>query len=97
MLTDKERAFLLMVRERQGGQDPVRPMQSDPLVPRHQVLVDRGYLRTSRLMCAIFRQPTGEVCFSVTEAGSLVLDHFEYIRAKAAPDHVPPDSRGIDI
>ncbi len=97
MLTDKERDFLLIVRERQGGQDPVRPKQVEPLLPHFQSLVDRGYLRVSRLMDAIFRQWTGEVCFRVTEAGSLVLDHLEYIRAKAAPDPAPADTRPIDV
>lgn len=97
MLTDKERKFLLTVRERQGGQDPVRPIRVEPLLPQFQTLVDRGYLRVSRLMDAIFRQWTGEVCFRVTEAGSLVLDHLEYIRARAAPDPAPDDSRPLDV
>lgn len=97
MLTDKERALLILVRMRQGGNDPVRPQQVDPLLPRFQALVDRGYMRVSRLMCGIFRQPTGEVCFQVTEAGSLVLDHFEYIAAKMTPDDVPGEARAIDL
>lgn len=99
MLSPKEREFLLLVRERQGGNDPVRPKQPDPLLPQYQTLVDRGYLRVSRLMCGIFRTPTGEVCFRVTEAGSLVLDHFEYIEfmAKSAAGGAPPDERPIDV
>jgi hypothetical protein len=97
MLTRKEREFLLIVRERQGGQDPVRPKQADPLLPHFQTLVDRGYMRVSRLMCALFQQPTGEVCFLVTEAGSIILDHFEYIAAKTKPDDAPADARGIDV
>jgi hypothetical protein len=54
-------------------------------------------MRVSRLMCALFQQPTGEVCFLVTEAGSIILDHFEYIAAKTKPDDAPADARGIDV
>ena len=90
-LTDKEKEFLLRVYTRQDTQDPVRPKQADPLVPAFQTLVDRGYMRVVRLMCALFRQPTGEVCFKLTEAGVQALN-----LAPPAPAE-PTERRGIDL
>lgn len=70
-LSDEELQFLHMVRSRQGTGDPVMP--KEPIGPRLQALIDRGYMRLTVLLDGVFRQPTGERGLALTEAGNTVL------------------------
>ncbi len=90
-LTDEEKSFLRTVYRRQDTDDPVQPILANPIKEPYRRLVDLGYMRVVRLVCAVFRQPTGEVCFKLTEAGTIALG------LDAPPPAAPTERPGIDI
>ncbi len=76
-LTEQETKLLLDIKRRQGTGDPATPIQ--PISPRLQTLIDRGYLRTTRLVIPVLGCYSDEVGLAVTEAGAIVLEWAGYL------------------
>lgn len=66
-LTPWELSLLSKLRE---GNKVLKCAPSDPRIAS---LVERGYCRTSRLLCGPLAVPTGDTAIALTEAGALAL------------------------
>jgi hypothetical protein len=70
-MTANEIQFLELVRRRQTTGDPVSPLM--PVRPGIQSLIDRGYLKLTRLVIPALNCYSDDHGLKVTEAGEAAL------------------------